>query len=509
VNAKDIVEPYDDKVYASETEIKQVTRVTIIVYTLSDIKRFLGLANAMNKNILYIYMGDGLKLKAFSSSKYIVNGVTNTVYHFNKSGKEKPFVFTDFTSNVPMLEIIADESLPSASSDFSDVAKINISRSGLATRVPEIPLLVSEASKLSPDDWIVQVKEKVSSLLAIFVSDPVLRASMVSDSNMNYWARVFTHISYNYVVNYEELEKLGDAMLSASIVDYVFRRDPTLRANEVNNIKSRYASKSFQSAVSEVMGLATYLRHDNTYIDTDMREDLMEAFVGALFRTANSYADGAGYVVVFNFVYSIYKHVEEFDASLNSKTAVDQIFIAAGWGTSNDALAQPNVSSTVVEGGFRVTISLTPKAFQNLTQEGLWTSNSRVIGVGEKRDQKNATAEAYDNAYKTLKDIGVDERYASRKKFMRMLSNAQIGQAKIDAVMAKITGMGFDYIDMKQKKQANMIVDMSLIGFRIEQKTRTRSAENGVILVHYNADPNQPIEQADILPMLIDQLLAK
>jgi dsRNA-specific ribonuclease len=510
-----IVDVSDPVVYTDDGNVRPVSRYTIIIWNLPNIKKLLGLEGVSNRAIMYVYTSKGAGVKGFVSSSYLVNGKDNTVYHKKETSSDTPFKFQDFGEAQPepveskaVVEVISAPAVSDRqSTDFSEISTIVISKSGLARRVPDVPLLVSEAGGISADNWLLKVKDKVSELLGVFIEDPNLRMAMVSDTAMAYWARAFTHISFSYMINYEELEKLGDAMLGGAIVDYIFRRDPTLRANEVNNIKSRYASKSFQASVSEVMGLATFLRHDNTSIDVDMREDLMEAFVGALFRTANLAREGLGYVVVFNFVHAIYRHVQEFDASLNSKTAVDQIFIAAGWGTTPDKPAQPLVTTKETESGYITTISLTPKAFNTLSGEGKWSGNNRVIGTGEKRDTKTSVLEAYDNAYKTLLSIGVDERYASNKKFTRMLYNAQIPRDKIDAVFTKIKELGFDYVDMKQKQHNTVIIDMVLIGFRIEQKTRTRSAETGVILAHYNENPEEPYEQDTILPWLIDKLL--
>ena len=146
VNKAGIVEPYDSAVYKSKTLIKSVSNYTILIYTGTDIKKLLRMEGAVNKNILYIYTGVGTSVADFVYSKYTVDGVINTIYHkkdITKENGDKPFAFSEFTTSIPQVEVIVNSDNKSVR-DLSDIANITISRSGLATRVPEVPLLISE-----------------------------------------------------------------------------------------------------------------------------------------------------------------------------------------------------------------------------------------------------------------------------------------------------------------------------------------------------------------------------
>lgn len=462
---------------------------------------------------IHVFNGEHVTVRTLIGSTATIDGQKYAVYHKRKNPKDIPYEFISGPS-IPLVEIVESvESLepkPVLVPDINleEVRSIIVSRSGLVTRSVDTTPLQSESKDMPQEEWYRAVKTKVLSILALFVDDPNLRQLFTSDASMPYWVRVFTHYTYNYMVNYEELEKLGDSLLGSAFIDYVWRYDPTMRADEVNNLKARYVSKQFQAAVSDILGLAKYLRHDQSTIDVDMREDLMEAFAGGLFRVANMQQDGLGYSVVFNFVVAVYKYVDNFDPSLTSKTTVDQIFIAAGWGIYDDKPAQPIVRQIQTETGWTATVALTPKAITILTNEGKWTSGrDPVIGVGEKREAKNAVSDAYDNALTTLNSIGIDERYASAKKFERTLYNNGYNSNSIKAIKQKLQELGFDYAEYKQKKQDNVFIDMMIVGMKIVPKTRYQRREYGKILAHYNSS-GEVMDQQDILRMLIDRILA-
>lgn len=508
-----ITDDNKDLFYKSSDQILAPSRRTIVMYTDDDAAKNLHIKGTESIYFLHVFPGPPIDIRGFKSSKF--NDLSVYVTSKAKSEfkfKEKPVakakksevqskkseVKIDVTKPVdapvqpvegPVTEGVVERF------DASDVKSIEVSKSGVAVRTGVRVPITSEVLNMSQEKWLGAVKAKVTSLLTAFIEDPNLRELFVSDQAMSYWARVFTHLSYNYIVNYEELEKLGDAMLKACFIDYLLRDDPTLKADEVNNVVARYVSKTYQAEVSDIMYLAKYLRHDVNVINVDIREDLMEAFIGALFRVANMIQDGLGYITVFNFVYLLYSNVDKFDSSLNSKTAVDQLFIAANWGRyeEQDRPAQPDVNTTANSDYslFETTISLTPEAQRVLKAEGMWSSNDKVLGKAGAVSEKMSVRLAYDKAYDKLIEIGADDKYVANKKIHKLFKKAGLSKFEIQKAENKIKAMGFDYIEVQQKKEDNWLVDMKLVGMKITPKTRHNRASVGRIIGHINVQPGE------------------
>ena len=110
--------------------------------------------------------------------------------------------------------------------------------------------------------------------------------------------KALTHWSMGEMLDYEQLETLGDSTLNKCVIWYLYRRFPELRNHEQGNFimteaKKRIIQKGTFSKYCSEIGLNKFIRYRELFYeengikkriseDDSLREDVFEAFFGAL-----------------------------------------------------------------------------------------------------------------------------------------------------------------------------------------------------------------------------------
>lgn len=82
----------------------------------------------------------------------------------------------------------------------------------------------------------------------------------------------------------ERLEFLGDAILSAVVAEYLFKKYPTGSEGFLTKMRSKIVKRKTLNQVAAEMGLADILNHYNdTQLSDSMKGNALEAFVGAIY----------------------------------------------------------------------------------------------------------------------------------------------------------------------------------------------------------------------------------
>ncbi len=106
--------------------------------------------------------------------------------------------------------------------------------------------------------------------------------------------RAFTHHSWcpetAQVDSYDTLEFLGDAILGAHVVDYIYRSSPGASEGEMTALKSEAISRRTLAEIGRRLGLLDYVRVNVLSLRTfnerskdSLAADVLEALVGALY----------------------------------------------------------------------------------------------------------------------------------------------------------------------------------------------------------------------------------
>ena len=92
-------------------------------------------------------------------------------------------------------------------------------------------------------------------------------------------------------LNNERLEYLGDAILSAVVADYLFRRFPYKNEGFLTEMRSKIVSRSTLNKLSKKLGLEKMVLsdQDQNYKSRSAGGDAFEAFIGAMYLDRGYY----------------------------------------------------------------------------------------------------------------------------------------------------------------------------------------------------------------------------
>ncbi len=85
--------------------------------------------------------------------------------------------------------------------------------------------------------------------------------------------------------NNERLEYLGDAVLSAVVADFLYKKYPYANEGFLTNLRSKLVSRDHLNKLSRKIGLDVYIKKNNTNLSLSrsINGDAFEAFIGAMY----------------------------------------------------------------------------------------------------------------------------------------------------------------------------------------------------------------------------------
>ncbi|MFM7018271.1 ribonuclease III family protein [Flavobacterium sp.] len=109
--------------------------------------------------------------------------------------------------------------------------------------------------------------------------------------NLKYYQKAFTHRSSNLVdeaglpLNYERLEFLGDAMLSAVIASHLYKEVPTGDEGYLTKMRSKIVSRDHLNELGRDLNLIEFVESKvpPQHFGENIHGNLFEALVGAIF----------------------------------------------------------------------------------------------------------------------------------------------------------------------------------------------------------------------------------
>lgn len=158
---------------------------------------------------------------------------------------------------------------------------------------------------------------------------------LTNDTIKKSWIPSFTHSSANPNINknYESIEPVGDKILGYCFKLFLKLKEPYATEARLNNLDSKYMSKTFQARVAKEMKLDQWLIIQGVPVDRlDNLEDLLEAFCGTIDMVLYEKAKSVGYgsIVIFNLLKLIFGDFtfqeEKKKSSIDNKTFVFQTF---------------------------------------------------------------------------------------------------------------------------------------------------------------------------------------
>jgi ribonuclease-3 len=149
--------------------------------------------------------------------------------------------------------------------------------------------------------------------------------------------------------NNERLEYLGDAVLSAIIADYLFKRYPYKGEGFLTEMRSKMVNRQQLNDIALKMGLkklTMYNKFDNALKASQIFGNTLEALVGAVYLD-RGYKYTRGWVVKRIILpYLFVDDLEQIDINLKNKLI--------GWASKNGRILEFETIEEKMEGGRRV-----------------------------------------------------------------------------------------------------------------------------------------------------------
>ena len=324
-------------------------------------------------------------------------------------------------------------------------------------------------------DWLTDLQDFLynSEFLKAAEPDDQRRTVLVSPEAMQIWQVAFTAESFNPNIgyNYEELEKLGDAVIKSSFTVYLLAKFPgQLDKQQLSDLGQAYLKKPEQSKISIRYGLDQWVL---TAFDVSMhvQEDIMEAVAGALFTIGDRFVQfGAGSVLVLNFVSAVFDQIN-ISTSISSqhpKTRLKDMFQKMGWTEENINEIETWQTSGEIEDaavesirGIMV-LKWPPRAIEDLKYYGIRVPDEIITSISA-NSKKASIYPAYTDALKRLKSLGITPSWVNEIQTKRVWADPDLAKYYPTA-LAKARKQGYVDINLKLPRRGTRGNYAQLIG---------------------------------------------
>lgn len=225
-------------------------------------------------------------------------------------------------------------------------------------------------------DWAENLRRSLYNYMEKIVPNPIERLVFFGPNEMKIWYLAFTHESVDWYQNYERLEFLGDSVLSAELASIMYELFPEYTEGQLSQLDKAFTNKKKLAEISSREGLNRLIRLPKEvpaqYAKSiDIKEDVVESFVGALYKIADSIDPRYAHLIMNKYIRILFPKTELIGTAPEETeiSQVKQYFEGFGWGqfrrikgthkTSNilEDLARPEVLNTISQQDQNVILS--------------------------------------------------------------------------------------------------------------------------------------------------------
>lgn len=226
------------------------------------------------------------------------------------------------------------------------------------------------------------------------------------------WENAFTHQSVDLNNNYEVIEKIGDRVLKLAFTEYLRKSDPKLNQADIARYEIYYTAKDYLANIVEPrFGLDPYI-WTTIGITKDIKEDMVESIIGALFQTIDKVTGpGSGYVAAFNLVSSIWQDVKLDPEILKGdpKSQVKELFEKLGFPPKKYPF---KTFTELPSSNYQYTIYVDNKVLNLFRRNRKNLPKDMVLGVGVGPNKRAAEKDAYIKALKLFNNAKITAKWA-------------------------------------------------------------------------------------------------
>lgn len=294
------------------------------------------------------------------------------------------------------------------------------------------------------------------------------RKKLVSAKAMQIWMKAFTHKSYNPNIghNYEELEKLGDAVMKMNYIKFIMKTYPNITNSQISELVIYYLSKEEQSPISKKLELETWVR-TSVLTTSHISEDVLEALFGALDLVGDQELSfGSGNILAFNLVVNLYSKIpiNPIVFKGHPKSQVVQIFTKLNWGSVIEIWeANPDTFSGTM------TLQLPCRAIQDLQERGI--NISPTLAVVEGHSKESIKRRTYLAALDYLASKGITQEWANSEKERGIRNNPDLAPL-YPAAEERLHREGYVDMTFKLPQVSGQGCYAQLIGILPDERTK-------------------------------------
>lgn len=337
----------------------------------------------------------------------------------------------------------------------------------------------------SGTEWQDGVRECMLNILKIcrFANPEKIYAD-----NQKLFEKTFTAMSYDFMENYELLEKLGDTIAKTVLTIILMDKYPKISPQTMSETTSHILSKKEQGRISKDLCWADNVRSGYVNVadgkvvyqcTTSVAEDIFESIFGAICQVGNSIAFGAGMTYANNLMRYLVKQehiVLRETVDLPPITVTEQLFKAKNWGDPILRITEkPGLSGRP---SYLAVLKLSAKAERDIRINGpginyctediviqierhmageepapeyvvdpaLIEMTRKFFGSAEGYSHQDAKKNAYENGFNTLKAHGIITNIDSVRGYNQFISHRLFASFRRAYVMAREKGYKNLYI---------------------------------------------------------------
>lgn len=196
----------------------------------------------------------------------------------------------------------------------------------------------------------------IPSFLRKYFSEEIVEKIATKDIITNHFDRAFVHKSFvgqeGHANDYEIYEKIGDAQLKMSFLHWLksLFGDKVTEPKYFDRLESYFTGKQYLKNLTDILGFTPYILSTHTSnedIFDDIKEDVFEAFVGALVFAFDEGLGvrGIGLVYCMEWIHKVYNEhardsirLENLDYFKQNRSKLNEIFNFFGWGNPKYSL---------------------------------------------------------------------------------------------------------------------------------------------------------------------------
>ena len=189
--------------------------------------------------------------------------------------------------------------------NFTDLGAQNIHTENFLSKVQPCQ------QTMNPNIKLENFQNYLNTIFSSIIDDPEVLNNYLDVQALQIFTTAITHESYDPEVNYEMYENIGDAFLKPIFTNLLILKHPNITPQESTEWFASFMSTQYQAKLCVDLKLDTYILTSEVEPNQKIKEDVFEAFCGAIYDVGDKKIHSAvGFNVLKNFLTVIFNSIK-------------------------------------------------------------------------------------------------------------------------------------------------------------------------------------------------------